>query len=117
MESHPTALILGVAVRTIEDIKERVLEGVMRYNKSAVAGKRVVRVDLFGSYAAGTASDESDIDLLVEFATPHVGLFALAAILEAMEEAIGASVDVVQIPLPADSLLEIERSVSLYAAA
>ena len=104
-------------MRTIEDIKERVLEGVTRYNNTAAAGKRVVRVDLFGSYAAGTASDESDIDLLVEFATPHVGLFALAAILETMEEVMGMSVDVVQIPLPADSLLEIGRSVPLYAAA
>ena len=101
----------------LDDIKAKVLEGIARYNKTAVAEKQVVRVDLFGSYASGNASDGSDIDLLVEFATPHVGLFALAAVLETMEDATGMSVDVVQAPLPADSLLEIDKQVSLYAAA
>ena len=75
------------------------------------------RVELFGSYASGCATGDSDVDLLVEFVTPNVGLFALAAVLEAMEAATGMPVDVVQSPLPADSLLEIERSVPLYAAA
>lgn len=104
-------------MRSLEEIRERVFEGVTRYNETAVPAKRIVRVELFGSYAIGCATGESDIDLLVEFATPNVGLFALAAVLEAMEAVTGMPVDVVQAPLPADSLLEIERSVPLYAAA
>lgn len=104
-------------MRTLEEIRDLVLEGVARYNGTATPVKRVVRVELFGSYASGCATSESDIDLLVEFATPNVGLFALAAVLEAMETATGMSVDVVQAPLPTDSLLEIEKSVPLYAAA
>ena len=104
-------------MRTLEEIRELVLEGVALYNDAAVPAKRVVRVELFGSYAVGCATGESDIDLLVEFATPNVGLFALAAVLEAMEAATGMPVDVVQLPLPADSLIQIERSVPLYAAA
>lgn len=104
-------------MRTINEIRERVLEGVERYNSAAAQAKRVVRVELFGSFAEGRATDNSDVDLLVEFVTPNVGLFALAAVLEAMEAATGMSVDIVQSPLPADSLLEIERSVPLYAAA
>ena len=102
---------------TFDEIKGCVLEGVRRYNAQAASSKRVVSVELFGSYAEGRASDESDIDLLVEFATPNVGLFALAGVLEAMEEATGMSVDIVQAPLPHDSLLEIESTVPLYAAA
>ena len=104
-------------MRTVGEIQKSVLEGVERYNSNAAANKRIVRIELFGSYAEGSATDESDIDLLIEFATPHVGLFGLAAALEAMEEATGMSVDVVQAPLPADSLLEIGRLVPLYAAA
>ena len=99
------------------DLQKRVVEGVESYNSKAAPDRRIVRVDLFGSYAMGGASEESDVDLLVEFVTSHVGLFTLAAVLEAMEEATGMQVDVVQSPLPEDSLLEIERSVSLYAAA
>ena len=93
------------------------IEGVERYNKEAAAERRIVRVDLFGSFAAGAMTEESDLDLLVEFATPHVGLFTLATVLETMEEATGMQVDIVQSPLPDDSLLEIERSVPLYVAA
>ena len=104
-------------MRTLEEIRALVIEGVTRYNNAATPAKRIVRVELFGSYAAGYATNESDIDLLVEFAAPNVGLFALAAVLETMEVATGMSVDIVQSPLPADSLLEIERSVPLYAAA
>ena len=93
------------------------IEGVERYNKEAAAERRIVRVDLFGSFAAGAMTEESDLDLLVEFASPHVGLFTLATVLETMEEATGMQVDIVQSPLPDDSLLEIERSVPLYVAA
>lgn len=102
---------------TLDEIKRNVLKGAESYNNAVDFSKRVVRIELFGSYACGNASEDSDIDLLVEFATPHVGLFSLATILDAMEKATGMSVDIVQAPLPPGSLLEIERSVRLYDAA
>lgn len=96
----------GPWMRTVDEIRKRVLEGVERYNNATAQAKRVVRVELFGSYAEGRATDASDVDLLVEFVTPNVGHFDLAVVLEAKEAATGMSVDVVQSP-PADSLLEI----------
>ena len=57
-------------MRTVDEIRSLVVDGVMRYNESAADGRRVVRVDLFGSYADGSASERSDIDLLVELRTP-----------------------------------------------
>ena len=74
-------------------------------------------MELFGSYADGRQTEESDIDLLVEFATPYVSLFNIVAALDALEEATGMSVDLVQSPLPDDALLEIESTVLLYEAA
>jgi predicted nucleotidyltransferase len=101
----------------MDQIAECVRRGVEQYNRTSASERRIVRVELFGSYADGRATDTSDLDLLVEFATPNVGLFALASALMAMEDATGMAVDIVQLPLPDDTLLEIERSVPLYAAA
>jgi predicted nucleotidyltransferase len=101
----------------MDQIAECVRRGVEQYNRTSAPERRIVRVELFGSYADGRATDTSDLDLLVEFATPNVGLFALASALMAMEDATGMAVDIVQLPLPDDTLLEIERSVPLYAAA
>jgi len=48
-------------VYTIESIRSRAVHTLEKYG--------VKRADLFGSYAVGTAKDNSDIDLLVEFRT------------------------------------------------
>ena len=104
-------------MRTLEEIRLLVTEGVRLYNSDAPRDRRIVRIELFGSYAAGTQTADSDIDLLVEFATERVSLFNLAAALQAMEDATGMPVDLVQLPLPEGSLLELERTVSLYEAA
>ena len=100
---------------TLSEIKNSVCFGVERFNGTADGDKRIVRVELFGSYARGNASNGSDIDLLIEFANPHVGLFSLASILSIMEEETGSSVDIVQYPLPQDSLLDLGKTVLLYA--
>lgn len=72
---------------------------------------------LFGSYANGSQNDESDVDLLVSFSSPVVSLFTLARVLEAMESRFDVPVDLVQDPLPADTLLEVDERVPLYEAA
>ena len=102
---------------SLNEIKQNVCLGVKRFNETSDTNKHIIRVELFGSYAYGNASNESDIDLLVEFADPHVGLFSLASVLSIMEEMTGGPVDIVQYPLPQDSLLDVGKTVLLYDAA
>ena len=69
------------------------------------------RVSIFGSYADGRATSESDLDLLVEFDTPAVSLVKLNALKYALEDALGLPVDVVHGPLPAGSMLRVGKAV------
>jgi predicted nucleotidyltransferase len=50
------------------------------------------RVSLFGSFARGNAGPESDVDVLVEFASP-TGLLALVRLERELSEALGRPVD------------------------
>ena len=74
------------------------------------------KVELFGSYASGSNTPQSDVDLLVEFSMPRVSLLTLSALKLRMEELLGTQVDIVHGPLPEDSMLEVGRRVSLYGA-
>ena len=102
---------------TIDEIRQAVLTAVDAYNGIAREGREIIRVELFGSYASGNQGSDSDVDFLVEFASPVVGLFALAQVLDLFEQQFDCSVDLVPLPLPEDSFLEIGRTVPLYAAA
>ena len=78
--------------------------------KSAVNGLKSTyalrNVDIFGSYAEGCATPQSDLDLLVEFDQPTVSLIRLNALKYDLEDALGLSVDVIHAPLPADSMIQ-----------
>jgi len=74
------------------------------------------KVELFGSYANGNNTPQSDVDLLVEFTQPRVSLLTLNALKYRMEELLGADVDIVHGPLPADTMLEVDRRILLYGA-
>ncbi len=76
----------------------------------------VKRAELFGSYANGTASEKSDVDLLVEFAESPVSLFDICGLQETLSEMLQLDVDVVESPLRADSDLAIERRLCVYGA-
>ena len=71
-------------------------------------------VSYFGSYADGRATNESDLDLLIEFNLPRVSLFVLSAIKIELEEMLNIPVDVIRAPLPKDSLLELQKVVQVY---
>ena len=58
------------------------------------------KVELFGSYASGRNTPESDVDLLVEFTEPRVSLLMLSNLRLRMEELLGTDVDIVHGPLP-----------------
>ena len=91
---------------------EQIAEGVQVASREYPLRK----VELFGSYASGKSTAQSDVDLLVEFTRPQVSLLLLSGFKCRMEELLGADVDIVHGPLPEDSLLEVDRRLTLYGA-
>ena len=57
----------------------------------------VLKAWLFGSFARGEQTEDSDVDILVEFdrSTP-IGLFAYVRMLRELEEKLGRKVDLVE---------------------
>ena len=92
---------------TIEEIKKTVAEIAPQYNLKKVA--------LFGSRANGTAKENSDVDLLVEFPKGS-SLFDLIRLKFKFEEIWKLEVDVIATPIPETSILIIEKEIELYAA-
>lgn len=76
----------------------------------------ITKISLFGSYANGTNTANSDVDLLVEFPTESISLITLSSIKLRLEELLHVSVDVIHSPIASDSILEIDKVVPLYAA-
>ena len=68
-------------------------------------------VNIFGSYADGRATLQSDLDLLVEFDKPAVSLIQLNALKYNLEDALGLPVDVIHAPLPAGSMIQPQKEV------
>jgi uncharacterized protein len=61
---------------------------------ATAARHKVVRVRVFGSIARGEAREDSDVDLLVQFA-PGASLLDQAGLLNDLEDLLGCPVDVV----------------------
>ena len=76
----------------------------------------IKKAELFGSLARGEGHARSDVDLLIEFATPRVSLLTLNRVKYRLEELLGTEVDVVHGPLPQGSMLEIDKRISVYGA-
>jgi predicted nucleotidyltransferase len=74
----------------------------------------IKKATLFGSYANGTQTEHSDVDLLVEFAERPISLFKIAGVKLKLEEVLGKAVDVIHSPIPAGSLIEIDKEVLVY---
>ena len=73
-----------------EQLKARLLQAV----ESNPHRSDIKSVSLFGSYIHGTADEDSDIDVLVEFMPEAtVGFFKLARIQRSIAEFIGRKVD------------------------
>ena len=87
-------------VDTIRDILNRM--------KSAYSLRSV---SIFGSFADGRATSESDLDLLVEFDSPAVSLVKLNALKYDLEDALGLPVDVIHAPLPEGSMITVGKVV------
>ena len=73
-------------------------------------------VMLFGSYAIGRNTPESDVDLLVEFNTATVSLLTLSSLKNRFTELLGIEVDIIHAPIPENSIIKPEKVVPIYAA-
>jgi len=72
------------------------------------------KVDLFGSYAMGTATDKSDIDLMVKFIQPVPSIFAVMGLREELMNSLKISMDIVTLPVILPEYLKPERVVNIY---
>ncbi len=93
---------------TIDDIKKTIAEIAPQYN--------LTKVTLFGSRANGTATENSDVDLLVEFTTPAISLLKLISLKHKLEDIWNLSVDVVHGPKKDSWMIEIDKEIKIYAA-
>lgn len=92
---------------TIEMLKNNILTIVNDYP--------IKRITLFGSRAAGTNHEDSDVDLIMEFSRP-ISLLTLSMIKLKLEEILKVGVDIVHGPIEESDLIEIGKVVELYAA-
>lgn len=75
----------------------------------------VERVTLFGSRATAHFRDDSDADLLVKFRDDaYVSLLTLSGLRLKFMEGLGMDVDLIEEPLPLDTILEIGRKEVMY---
>ena len=72
------------------------------------------KVSYFGSYADGSMTEESDLDILVEFKETPVSLFKIIGIKHDLEDLLCIPVDVVRTPIPKKSLLDINKVIQVY---
>ncbi len=73
------------------DLKLKLKEAIEQSPNRAI----IKRASLFGSYAYGTPTEESDVDLLVEFEpNARVGFFKLSEFKFSIQDRIGKKVDV-----------------------
>lgn len=74
---------------TVDEIRRRITPVAKQYKLAAVF--------LFGSYARGEATAESDIDLLVDLTDSDVHGFVLGGLYNDLEDALNVSVDLITV--------------------
>jgi len=73
----------------------------------------LTKVSYFGSYAEGWATEESDLDLLVEFDKPAVSILTVIKLKHYLEQELAKPIDVIHAPLPQGTIIEIGKAVSV----
>lgn len=75
-------------VYTIDQLKQKITPIAAKYNLSAVY--------LFGSYARGSATEKSDVDILVDKTNSSLkGMFAMGGLYNELSEAVEKPIDLV----------------------
>ena len=72
------------------------------------------KVSYFGSYATGSQTGASDLDIIVEFTTPGVSLFMLSDLKLRLEDELRVPVDIIHFPLPKDAFINPDKVVPVY---
>jgi len=91
---------------SIEVIKKSVLPVAVKYG--------IYRLDLFGSYLAGTATEDSDADFLVDFGPMTPSIFKVMGFREELSTALGKPVDIVTLPLANPEKFKIGKSERIF---
>ena len=73
----------------------------------------LAKVDYFGSYALGNATEDSDLDLLVEYEAIPISVLTTVALKHFLEDELGKAVDVISAPIPRDAIIKIDKRVSV----
>jgi len=88
---------------------ERIVEAV----RKAASEFSLTRAEYFGSYADGLATEDSDLDLLVEFDKPAVSVLTIIGLKQFLEEELAKPVDVIHGPLAEGAIIEIGKTVDV----
>ena len=88
-------------------------EKIVNAVKKAANEFPLTKVEYFGSYAEGQATEESDLDLLVEFREPAISILTIIRLKRYLEEELAKTVDVIHSPLPQGAIIEIRKTVSV----
>lgn len=72
------------------------------------------KVEIFGSYADGTATEKSDVDFLVKFVEDIPSAFDVCYLYDCLQAAVGTDIDMVTLPIQSRSKLTITNRVSIY---
>ncbi|MCL2664700.1 MAG: nucleotidyltransferase domain-containing protein [Defluviitaleaceae bacterium] len=88
---------------------EKIVEAVQKAAKEFP----LVKAEYFGSYADGCATEDSDLDLLVEYDEVKLSILKTIALKHFLEDKLSKRVDVVEAPLPYGSMLDIGKTVSV----
>lgn len=91
---------------TLVEIKEAVGEVIDKYP--------IKKISLFGSYAEGTATENSDVDMFVEFLSPYVSLFMINSIKDDIESKLNKNIDLIHGPLDAKAFIKTDKVVDVY---
>ena len=94
---------------TIDAIKQAVIPLAEKYN--------VAKIDLFGSYADGNATEKSDADFLVAFNAKIPSIFKVMGFKEELENSLRNPVDVVTLPLARPEKLTFGKVIHIYERA
>ena len=76
----------------------------------------VLSINLFGSFASGEDTEDSDVDLLVCFDEKVASLFDMSGLKLDMQKKLNTRVDVVAGPLKENSYLTMDRKVRIYGS-
>ena len=76
----------------------------------------IKKAELFGSYANGGFTADSDVDILTEFTTARVSLLMINNVKYRLEDLLKKNVDVIHGQLLDDSMIEIDRRILIYGA-